>query len=97
MCPQQNSNEAFLLLLFVPIPEPLSNRHMLTPPDIQWYWSTAATSSLTYQSGSDVNVRGNFLNNGVLPNTQDTNYRAISDNWPAFGFGMISERDVLIT
>lgn len=41
---------------------------------------------MTYQSGSDVNVRGNFLNNGVLPNTQDTNYRPISDNWPVFGF-----------
>jgi hypothetical protein len=42
---------------------------------------------MTYQSGTDVIVRGNFLNNGVLPNTQDTNYRAISDSWPVFAFG----------
>jgi hypothetical protein len=46
---------------------------------------------MTYQSGADVTVRGNFLNKGDLPNTQDTNYRAINDNWPVFGFGMINE------
>jgi hypothetical protein len=46
---------------------------------------------MTYQSGADVTVRGNFLNMGDLPNTQDTNYRAINDNWPVFGFGMINE------
>ncbi|KAN0095547.1 DUF1793 domain containing protein [Hyaloscypha variabilis] len=51
-----------------------------------WYWSTAATSSMTYQSGQDVTVRGNFLDNGTLPDTQDTDYRAISDDWPVFGF-----------
>jgi hypothetical protein len=56
-----------------------------------WYWSTAASSSMTYQSGADVTVRGNFLNKGDLPNTQDTNYRAINDNLPVFGFGMINE------
>jgi hypothetical protein len=54
-----------------------------------WYWSTAASSSMTYQSGTDVTVRGIFLNNGVLQSTQDSNYRAISDNWPVFAFGMI--------
>lgn len=42
---------------------------------------------MTYQSGADSNVRGNFLNNGALPNTQDTNYRAINNNWPVFAFG----------
>lgn len=50
------------------------------------YWSTAASSDMTYQSGIDVTVRGNFLNSGVLPNTQDSNYRAISNNWPVFAF-----------
>jgi Domain of unknown function (DUF5127) len=53
-----------------------------------WYWSTAAASSMTYQSGPDVTVRGNFLNNGTLPNTQDSNYRAINNDWPVFGFGI---------
>ncbi|TAQ86070.1 hypothetical protein B7494_g5616 [Chlorociboria aeruginascens] len=52
-----------------------------------WYWSTASTSTLTYQSGEDVTVRGKFGTNSNLPNTQDTNYRAISDDWPVFGFG----------
>lgn len=50
------------------------------------YWSTAATSGMTYQSGADATVRGNFITNGVLPNSQDTNYRAINNNWPVFGF-----------
>lgn len=41
---------------------------------------------MTYQSGADATVRGNFITNGVLPNSQDTNYRAINNNWPVFGF-----------
>ncbi len=41
---------------------------------------------MTYQSGADLTVRQNFLSNGVLPNTQDSNYRAISDSWPVFAF-----------
>jgi len=51
-----------------------------------WYWSTAANSGMTYQSGQDTVVRGNFLNNGVLPNTQDSNYRAINNDYPVFAF-----------
>ncbi|TVY28464.1 Glutaminase A [Lachnellula hyalina] len=51
-----------------------------------WYWSTAATPSLTSQSGGHETVRGNFLRDGKLPNTQDSNYRAISDNFPVFAF-----------
>ncbi|KAH6664891.1 hypothetical protein B0J14DRAFT_238768 [Halenospora varia] len=51
-----------------------------------WYWSTAATSGMTYQSGSDVTVRQGFLTNGKLPNSQDTNYRAINNQYPVFGF-----------
>jgi hypothetical protein len=41
---------------------------------------------MTYQSAQDAIVRQNFLDNGKLPNSQDTNYRAINDNWPVFGF-----------
>ncbi|CAL3968598.1 unnamed protein product [Diplocarpon coronariae] len=51
-----------------------------------WYWSTAAAASLTFQSGSDFTVRQNFLSNGILPNSQDSNYRAINLNWPVFAF-----------
>ncbi|PBP15938.1 hypothetical protein BUE80_DR013284 [Diplocarpon rosae] len=51
-----------------------------------WYWSTAASASLTFQSGSDSTVRQNFLSNGYLPNSQDSNYRAINSNWPVFAF-----------
>jgi hypothetical protein len=49
-------------------------------------WSTPAISGLSYQSGQDIVVRAQFVNNGVLTNANDTNYRAIQDNWPVFGF-----------
>ncbi|CZT07439.1 probable glutaminase A [Rhynchosporium graminicola] len=51
-----------------------------------WYWSTASTPSMSYQSGSDQTVRSIFLSNSVLPDTQDTEYRAISSRWPVFAF-----------
>lgn len=31
-------------------------------------------------------MRGQFIANGSLSNTQDTNFRAIDDNYPVFGF-----------
>lgn len=51
-----------------------------------WYWSTANVAGLTYQNGADVDVRGAFVTNGKLANSQDTNYRAIDQDWPVFGF-----------
>ncbi|CZT51621.1 probable glutaminase A [Rhynchosporium secalis] len=51
-----------------------------------WHWSTAFTPSMSYQSGSDQTVRSIFLSNSVLPDTQDTEYRAISSRWPVFAF-----------
>ncbi|KAI1434171.1 glutaminase GtaA [Xylaria sp. CBS 124048] len=63
-----------------------------------FYYSTSDTKSLTYQSGSDVNVRGAFMSKGILPNTKDTNFRAINNNWPVFGFaqnlGSVSKKSV---
>ncbi|KAG8887675.1 hypothetical protein FRB98_009184 [Tulasnella sp. 332] len=50
------------------------------------YYSTANSVNMTYQSGQDVVVRGNFISNGKLPSTQDGNYRAVSNAWPVFGF-----------
>jgi hypothetical protein len=41
---------------------------------------------MTFQSGQDVAVRQAFLSNGSLAGTQDTSYRAISDNWPVFAY-----------
>jgi hypothetical protein len=49
-------------------------------------WATAAAAGLSYQSGQDVVVRGQFVANGSLGDSNDTNYRAISDNWPVFAF-----------
>ena len=53
-----------------------------------WYWATDNVANLTHQSGSDVDVRGAFITNGVLANTEDTNYRAINDTYPTFGFAI---------
>ena len=43
---------------------------------------------MTYQSGSDSAVRTAFTANGVLANTKDTNFRAIDDHYPTFGFAV---------
>jgi len=48
------------------------------------YYSTPNTVGATYQTGADVTVRAQFINNGRLPNTQDNNFRAIQNNWPVF-------------
>lgn len=50
------------------------------------YWATDAVQGLTWQSGQDVIVRGNFMSNGSLPNTADPNFRPIQQDWPVFGF-----------
>ncbi|KAI0386749.1 glutaminase A [Hypomontagnella monticulosa] len=51
-----------------------------------WFWSTKDVDNLSYQSGADTDVRGAFIDKGVLPNTADTAYRAVQDRWPVFGF-----------
>jgi hypothetical protein len=51
-----------------------------------WYWATDDGTSLTYQAGADISVRQAFASNGRLSNTDDANYRAISNEWPVFGF-----------
>ena len=53
-----------------------------------WYWATDNTANLTFQSGADVDVRGAFTTNGDLANTNDTNFRAINDSYPTFGFAI---------
>lgn len=53
-----------------------------------WYYTTSDAAGLTYASGSDSSVRGQFIMNGKLNNTKDTNYRAINDDYPTFGFAM---------
>ena len=41
---------------------------------------------MTYQIGEDNVVRGLFIASGVLNNTVDQQFRAISDRWPVFAF-----------
>jgi hypothetical protein len=69
----------------------LANQQPLTEQNQQaaWgttVWSASATSGLTYQSGQDILVRTQFVNNGRLTNTSDPNYRPIQNDWPVFGF-----------
>ncbi|KAI1380637.1 glutaminase A [Hypoxylon crocopeplum] len=51
-----------------------------------WFWSTKDDPNLSWQSGADTDVRGAFISNGYLPNSKDSNYRAVNDDWPVFGF-----------
>jgi len=53
-----------------------------------WYWATQNSANLTYQSGADDDVRGRFITNGSLSNVNDTQYRAINDKFPVFGFAV---------
>ncbi|KAI0036801.1 hypothetical protein K488DRAFT_81789 [Vararia minispora EC-137] len=48
------------------------------------YFASTACSA-TFQSGQDIIVRQQFVTHGNLANTQDTNFRAVSNNWPVFG------------
>lgn len=69
----------------------LANQQPLTEQNQQaawgtWVWATPDAPDLTYQSGQDLVVRAQFVNTGKLADSNDTNYRAISDNWPVFGF-----------
>ncbi|KAF2139407.1 uncharacterized protein K452DRAFT_232773 [Aplosporella prunicola CBS 121167] len=53
-----------------------------------WYWATDNVDSLTFQSGADEDVRGAFANDGKLANSKDSNFRAINDRYPVFGFAV---------
>ncbi|THV08423.1 DUF1793-domain-containing protein [Dendrothele bispora CBS 962.96] len=48
------------------------------------FHTTSNVAGATFQTGADVTVRAQFIQHGVLPNTRDTNFRAISNNWPVF-------------
>ncbi|PSS35457.1 hypothetical protein PHLCEN_2v1612 [Hermanssonia centrifuga] len=48
------------------------------------FYSTPSVTGLTYQTGQDEVVRAQFINSGKLLNTQDTQFRAVSDDWPVF-------------
>lgn len=48
----------------------------------QTTWSQ--TSGTTYQTGQDIVVRAQFINNSVLANTLDTDFRAVQDRFPVF-------------
>ncbi|KAH3912897.1 hypothetical protein HBH56_108920 [Parastagonospora nodorum] len=52
------------------------------------YYATDDSISLSYQSGSDDDVRGAFSRTGKLENSQDTDFRAINDRWPVFAYAV---------
>ena len=53
-----------------------------------WYWATDNVANLTHQSGPDTDVRAAFSSKGALANTNDTNFRAINNAYPVFGFAV---------
>lgn len=51
-------------------------------------WATGHRQGLTYESGEGIHVRGRFVKNGRLGNSNDANYRAIQDHAPVFGLSV---------
>ncbi|ATY65800.1 glutaminase GtaA [Cordyceps militaris] len=49
-----------------------------------WYWTTKDQSGVSYQIGQDTEVRSQFVNNGSLDGSIDSQFRAVSDRWPVF-------------
>ena len=43
---------------------------------------------MTYESGTNTDVRSAFATSGRLADTNDTNYRAINDSYPVFAFAV---------
>ncbi|KIP02118.1 hypothetical protein PHLGIDRAFT_112413 [Phlebiopsis gigantea 11061_1 CR5-6] len=50
------------------------------------YYAVLNAVGTTFQTGQDVVVRAQFINNGVLANTKDTTFRAVENDWPVFAF-----------
>jgi hypothetical protein len=48
------------------------------------YYATDSGDGVTYLQAADTDARGSFLSDGKLSNSEDSNYRAISDSWPVF-------------
>ncbi|KAL1842223.1 hypothetical protein VTJ49DRAFT_5835 [Mycothermus thermophilus] len=51
-----------------------------------WYLATSSDSSLTWQIGEDATVRSQFVDNQLLTNAAESNFRAVDDAWPIFAF-----------
>ncbi|KAH8839872.1 hypothetical protein MCOR27_003049 [Pyricularia oryzae] len=52
-----------------------------------WYLATSNGQWLTHKNGHSYNeTRQQFLEDGRLNNTKDTNYRAVNESWPVFAF-----------
>lgn len=46
-----------------------------------WFFSTADSDGVTWQIAEDTVVRPQFENNQTLADTEDTDYRAINNDW----------------
>lgn len=46
------------------------------------YFASLNASGVTWQTGQDIVVRAQFINNSVLLNTEDNKFRDINDDWP---------------
>ncbi|KAJ8104989.1 hypothetical protein OPT61_g10452 [Boeremia exigua] len=73
----------------------LSRRNQKTFSEVkdraEWgnfYYATDARNGVTYQSGADDDVRGSFVSAGRLASSNDTNFRAVNDDWPVLGYGI---------
>ncbi|KAF8883844.1 hypothetical protein BD779DRAFT_813306 [Infundibulicybe gibba] len=59
--------------------------------DVTVYYAMANGPNMTWQTGQDLILRGQFnsnLTSGRLNNTEDKDFRVISSNWPVFALSM---------
>ncbi|KAJ7585364.1 hypothetical protein C8J56DRAFT_788320 [Mycena floridula] len=52
------------------------------------YYGAATSSALSFQSGADADVRGQFSTQGKLLGSQDTTFRGITDRFVVFGLSV---------
>ncbi|KAK0206361.1 hypothetical protein DFS33DRAFT_1272855 [Desarmillaria ectypa] len=64
----------------------IDDRTQLKDGSVYYVTYALANMDTTYQTGADVDVRNQFINQGILSNTKDCNFRAIQDHWPVLAF-----------
>ncbi|KAK7461365.1 hypothetical protein VKT23_008542 [Stygiomarasmius scandens] len=68
-------------------PQPMTENGNIAE-DAKVYYAMAKRDGMSYQSGTDNDVRGTFRDKGGLLNTSDTNFRPINQNFIVFGISV---------
>ncbi|CAA7266374.1 unnamed protein product [Cyclocybe aegerita] len=67
---------------------PMTENNNLSEDGMLHFAAELASPGLTYQTGPAGEMRSQFISNGRLANTQDSDFRAIRSNWPVLAIAM---------